>query len=132
MTTTETAVEHGLRNARAWSESIIEWLTRANAEDNPEDAVAAVQEMQEAPLALEVRSGWGAPGSDLHPAEYALLLSTGGPALRIVGGLDQWGAPDSATLEWQDWGTPWTEATGVDHGAALDFAQRVIGEIQPG
>ena len=40
-------------------------------------------------------------------AEYKITLCTGGPAVRIVGELDN-GYPHSASLEYQDWGTPWT------------------------
>jgi hypothetical protein len=39
---------------------------------------------------------------------YELLLSTGGPAVRIVGGLAD-GEAASARLEVQDWFKPWTE-----------------------
>lgn len=38
-----------------------------------------------------------------------VLLSTGGPALRIIGGLDEYGQPNEPRLQWQDWGTPWTD-----------------------
>ena len=57
-----------------------------------------------------MRSGWYSPGAqDTKPAEYEILLTTGGPALRIIGELSQHGEPESATLQWQDWGTPWTD-----------------------
>ncbi len=61
---------------------------------------------------MEVRSGWyaaGMPDLDAFPAEYTILLCTGGPAVRIIGELDQYGEPETARLEHQDWGTPWTE-----------------------
>lgn len=40
---------------------------------------------------------------------YEILLCTGGPAARIVGELNDGGEPTTARLEYQDWGTPWTE-----------------------
>ena len=74
---------------------------------------------QESALAVDVRGGWGAPG-ELEPEEFQILLSTGGPALRIIGDL-QGNEPSRARLEFQDWGTPWTQwRRDVDH-EALDW-----------
>jgi hypothetical protein len=42
------------------------------------------------------------------PEEFEILLCTGGPAVRIVGTLDQHNEPASARIEYQDWFTPWT------------------------
>lgn len=39
---------------------------------------------------------------------FELLLTTGGPAVRIMGELDE-NEPTRAWLEVQDWGTPWTD-----------------------
>lgn len=90
-----------------------------------EDAIR--QEIQESPLSVEVRSDWHTPGSeDADAGEYRILLTTGGPALQLVGDLDQWKQPDSARLEWQDWGTPWTQLHGLssdEEDALLTFAQ---------
>ena len=65
--------------------------------------------MREAPLSLAVRTGWHAPGWDglMPPEEFQILLSTGGPALRLVGELDD-AEPARCWLEIQDWDTPWT------------------------
>lgn len=65
--------------------------------------------MRVAPLELRVRTGWHAPGWDgrMPPEEFEILLSTGGPALRLVGELDD-AEPARCWLEIQDWGTPWT------------------------
>jgi len=71
------------------------------------DEDEARQRIEEDALSVEVRSGWTTPGEELKPSEYCLLLTTGGPAVRIVGSLED-GEPDDATLEVQDWGTPWT------------------------
>ena len=76
------------------------------------------ERLQEIPLSVEVRTGWYDPaGEQAQPSEYCLLLTTGGPACRIVGDLDDDGQPTSAQLQHQDWGTPWAtihEATGGD------------------
>lgn len=75
------------------------------------DSDAAREAITESPLSVEVRSGWFVPSerdADTAPLEYKILLTTGGPALRIIGELDQYGEPETARLEWQDWGTQWT------------------------
>jgi len=89
------------------------------------DADECRERIAESPLSVEVRSDWHTPGDEdaAQPAEYMILLSTGGPALRIVGDLSQHCEPTSARLEYQDWGTPWTEyiVTGSDHYALMTF-----------
>jgi hypothetical protein len=64
--------------------------------------------MREAPLSLEVRSGWREPGdgASMDPDEFRILLSTGGPALRLIGELNH-SEPARCWLEIQDWGTQW-------------------------
>ena len=68
--------------------------------------------VQEDPLSVEVRSGWYSfgPDADAKPAEFCILLGTGGPASRIIGDLDDYGQPENPRFEYQDWGKDWTEA----------------------
>lgn len=68
-----------------------------------------IERIQEEPLSVLVNYGWAAPGQvpDDGPEEYEILLSTGGPAVRIWGKLGNYCEPVSATLEGQDWGNPW-------------------------
>lgn len=78
-----------------------------------DDVESAEQAIQEDTLSVQVRSGWYSPGSDSkdimrQPCEYEILLCTGGPACRIVGKLDDYNQPETATMEVQDWFTPWT------------------------
>ena len=56
--------------------------------------------------ALEVATGKEFNGTKT----YMILLSTGGPATRIIGELDEHGQPTTATFQFQDWFLPWTEA----------------------
>ncbi|QRF76174.1 hypothetical protein Thermo_01691 [Thermoplasmatales archaeon] len=76
-------------------------------EYHDEDAVRTA--IEEDPLEVQVRSGWTNPGEKLEPEEFEILLCTGGPAVRIVGEFDSDGRPKRAWMEYQDWGTPWTE-----------------------
>lgn len=87
------------------------------------DEEAASEAIQEDPLSLEVRSGWTSMGSDLEAEEYCLLLSTGGPAVRIIGELNN-GEPTSAKLEVQDWWTPWTEYRKADDDVLMKYVGR--------
>jgi hypothetical protein len=77
-----------------------------------EDHEAAERAIHEDPLSVEVRSGWfilGNPLADTKPAEYRILLSTGGPAVQIVGTLNEHGEPETAVMQVQDWFLPWTD-----------------------
>jgi hypothetical protein len=64
--------------------------------------------MREAPLSVEVRHEWHPPGEEGDLEDFRILLSTGGPALRIVGELSRWAEPRRCWLEIQDWYEPWT------------------------
>lgn len=103
-----------IENARGWLASVGEMVTDLNlagiAGDN-EAEEAARRAIEESPLSVWVRDGWRSVCDAVAgPDEYEILLSTGGPALRIVGCLGQWCVPDDEPrLQWQDWGTPWTD-----------------------
>lgn len=84
------------------------------------DADAVRERIQESPLSVQVRGGWHDPGADDDgPEEYCVLLSTGGPALRIIGDLDGVGYAETATMQCQDWCTPWRDVDTSEYGAAL-------------
>ena len=73
------------------------------------DRDEAEQRIGEDALSIEVRCDWHALGSDADDAaEFCILLTTGGPAVRIIGELDI-GSPIRPRLEVQDWFKPWTE-----------------------
>lgn len=88
------------------------------------DAYEAAREaIEQDPLSIEVRAPWRAIGDpDDTPDEFRILLSTGGPATRIVGELCD-GEPSSARLEVQDWGLPWTEYTQADEEVLLTYCR---------
>ena len=88
-----------------------ELLNRDWAEDQDRETIfeGIDQEISEDPLSVQVRSDWGDIGAELEPAEFEILLSTGGPASRIVGELNQYKWPTRPRLQHQDWFTPWTE-----------------------
>lgn len=103
--------DHAISNAKAWLETVRALAARMSDEDD-EAAEAAREEVQDSALSVMVRDGWYAPGTppeEREPDEYEVLLTTGGPALRIVGDLGSGSPVGRPRLEWQDWGTPWTE-----------------------
>lgn len=111
--------EHAIANGRAWFETIRDQLQRLKTacRTNDDAAYEALrQEIQDSPLTVDVRSGWHSVGAQSEPEEFQILLATGGPALRIVGRLGRFNCPEQSRMEWQDWGTPWTECTFADSG----------------
>ena len=110
-------------------EALTQWETD-NAEELAEledaagectDEDEARQVIQEDPLEVQVRSDWMNPGETLEAGEFMILLCTGGPAVRIVGELDR-GTPCRAWLEYQDWGTPWTQWFGASSDTLCEYA----------
>jgi hypothetical protein len=83
--------------------------------------------ISEDPISVQVRSRWKDLGEELEPEEYAILLCTGGPAVRIIGELDK-GEPSNARIEYQDWGTSWTEyfPTSEERDALLTYVRHII------
>ncbi len=77
-------------------------------------------------LSVEVRSGWYSPGdrdADTKPEDFLILLSTGGPAVRIRGELDGHGEPCRAWLEVQDWFKPWTQYFDAGQATLLTYCR---------
>jgi hypothetical protein len=79
--------------------------------------------------ALEVciRSDWhGVGNADNAATDYLILLCTGGPAVRMIGGLDKYAQPETARIEYQDWGTPWTDypMTSEEEADCIKYAQQ--------
>lgn len=95
---------------------IVELLAAAQDAEDPAD------ELRQLPLSVTTRSAWGSAGSPLLPAEYELLLCTGGPAVRVTGDLDDDFEPVTATMQHQDWGTPWTDFHTADESKLLAFS----------
>jgi hypothetical protein len=108
---------------------LVEELREAGDDDDKRETAQTA--IQEDPLEVTVRSGWRAPGADrdARPEEFRILISTGGPASRIVGTLDAFGQPETARLEMQDWGTPWEDVS--RHVAASAWTLEEWQAIEP-
>lgn len=119
MTSEKDKTSHSEQQAKAQLESIREMVAALRDAETGDDRAPnykaredAEETIQQDPLSVEVRSGWyslGARDADTKPAEFMILLCTGGPACRIIGNLSEYCEPESARIEHQDWFTPWTE-----------------------
>ena len=115
------ATDDARLQAAAQVESIVEMVDAFDAgraayeNGKPADAMEEAQQtIREDALSVEVRSGWVTPGSDeMKAEEFCILLCTGGPAVRLVGELDEHNEPRRVWVEYQDWGTPWTHYVGA-------------------
>lgn len=134
MTTTTTNKEDELHEiGRRAYESIAEMVAKLAAfekDDNGEDTdepdekarEAAREEIEQDPLSVQVRSGWHSLGEDPGaPDEFEILLATGGPAVRIIGELNQYGDPTHARLQTQNWFTPWTDYVAAERDVLLTY-----------
>ena len=111
----------GLENARGWYASIVEMVEELGkaSSDFLDSRDTAEQRIHDSVLSVEVRSDWCAPiafKNSEGPSEYRILLTTGGPGLQLVGTLNEYGQPETAELQGQDWFKPWTS---VPWGALL-------------
>ncbi len=103
--------------AKAQLDSIMEMveeLNKAIEADDDDAKEKAEQTIQEDPLSVEVRSNWHAPGAESDNDEYKILLCWGGPAVQIIGDLNDHNEPDTAQIQYQDWFTGWTEYNTTD------------------
>lgn len=119
--------DHGRQQAKAQLESILEMVSKLMNAAPEEAQDTAREEIQQDPLSVAVRGGWHSPGESSiePPIEFNILLCTGGPAVRIIGELDEHQEPSSAQLEYQDWFTPWTTypLTEEEESAVLAYCQ---------
>lgn len=123
---------HSEEQAKAQLASIIELVQALRVANEADDGSSdkaindATQAINDDPLSVEVRSDWHTPGSGNHgAAEACILLCTGGPAVRLIIQLDDMCEPEAATIEHQDWGTPWTalRITAAEEQAILEYAR---------
>jgi len=91
--------------------------------DEYHDEEAAERDIQEDPLSVQVRSDWHDSGEAGITVQFEILLCTGGPACRMLGDVGSFGNPTRAYLQYQDWGTPWTDYHTGDMETLLEYAR---------
>ena len=96
--------------------------------DCPHDVDEAQEAIRDDALSVDVRTDWHCVGAveAAKPTHYKILLCWGGPAVQIVGTLDDFNQPDSARLQYQDWFTEWTDypLTQEEEETLLKYAQQ--------
>ena len=114
--TTTTKENHALNNAIGHIESMVENFKKDQQlqESNDYNQQDELREsVLNSALSVEFRTGWySSLDEETKPEEFKILLSWGGPALRIIGELDDYG-PVNPKLQFQDWGTPWTDLNDI-------------------
>jgi hypothetical protein len=116
-------------------EDMVTCLAHAQACDNtecgadcPHDEDEAREAIRDDALSVDVRTDWHSVGAveSAKPTHYRILLCTGGPAVQLVGTLDDDNQPDSAALQYQDWFTPWIDSplTDEEEQTLLMYAQQ--------
>lgn len=90
--------------------------------ESEDDAREAIE--QDA-LSVEYRSDWCSPGEEMTPAEFRIVLCTGGPHVEIVGEIDDNGEPDRPRILYRDWGTS-GELFDFDRDAVLTYCQSYV------
>ena len=117
MTTTTKKPNHAFNNAKGHIESIVKdfkkitFLESLNVTTSEEEEeIEQIKEsINNSALSVEFRSGWSTNPEELEIEEFKILLTWGGPALRVIGDLDQYKQAENIKLQFQDWGTPWTD-----------------------
>ena len=117
MTTTTKKRNHAFNNAKGHIESIVEDFETGSyiESSNPttQEQEEKLEEIKESilnsALSVEFRSGWSTNFDQLEIEEFKILLTWGGPALRVIGDLDQYKQAENIKLQFQDWGTYWTD-----------------------
>jgi hypothetical protein len=101
-------MENAEQQAKSHVGSIVEMIHALRNAGTDSEREAAQTAIYEDPLEVEVRGDWHTVSSRPSKAsEFRILLSTGGPAVRIVGELNCYEEADSASVQYQDWFTPW-------------------------
>lgn len=124
--------DNSASQAKTQLESIREMVAalkaKRDAEEKDDDELEAISSD---PLSVEVRSRWmelrdWGNSEQGQPEEFKILLCTGGPAVQIVGDLDNNNEPERVRLQHQDWGTPWTDypLTAEDEEVLLEYCRQ--------
>ena len=108
---------HALQNAIGHIESIVKdyeklsYLESLNPTtiEQEEEIEQTKESILNSVLSIQVRSGWTSLNESFEPQEFNILLSWGGPSLRIIGDLNEYKEPENPVLQFQDWFTKWED-----------------------
>ena len=108
---------HALQNAIGHIESIVEDYENFNyieslnvtCDEDYKKQEEIKESILNSALSVEFRSGWTSNPNYIELEEFKILLTWGGPALRVIGELNQYKEPENVKMQYQDWGTFWTD-----------------------
>jgi hypothetical protein len=96
--------DNARRQAFAKLESIIELVDSYNCATTDDERDAALEAIYSDPLEISFRSGWcDLLDSKMDPAEFRIVLCTGGPHVQLRGDLDENKTPSNVVIEYSDW-----------------------------
>lgn len=122
-TTTTKKTDSAQQDARAWLSEIRRQIVALDEEgESPNEALNRIHESV---LELLIRSRWHAPGGNADSAEFALMLTIGGPTVRITGKLCDGEPAHGARLEYAAPWEPWQSLplTAAESDAVLAWAR---------
>jgi hypothetical protein len=125
----DASFEDELRIARAglkeWDEDNAQELADLKEAAGEYESADDVRErIFEDALSVEVRADWHAPGSeDMKATDFRVLLTWGGPSVQLRGEINEYGEPERAWLEYQDWGTTWARYFDASQDTLLSYAR---------
>ncbi len=126
LSTRAEALEDARADLAAWDDDNAEELHQLDDDagdcTNEDDAR---ERIEQDPLSVEFRSAWQVYGEDLEPAEFRIVLCTGGPHVEIVGDLDEHGEPERPRVIYKDWGEG-GELFSFDHAMVTRYCQLII------
>jgi hypothetical protein len=93
-------------------------VAEGEAEPTEEDRADGVTDEYDARQRIE-EMGYGVSKETV----YYVMLAGGGPAARLKVVADRWGDVEEATLQFQDWFEPWTDAPHQDAELVRRYAR---------
>jgi hypothetical protein len=117
---------HAESQARAQYKSIVELVNALENAPDDETREKALEDIQNDPLSVEVRSGWAGRKEDFEAEEFRIVLCTGGPHVELRGELDKYNQPEKVELYCCDWflGNKPVWFEGIDRDKLLTYCQQ--------
>lgn len=115
--------DHAQEQAQAQFASIQDLMKALSYAEQQDVVIYEDTEMTEADIRQRIMEN----ALDVQVIEtYEILLCWGGPAVKISGQLNKHMTPETAELQYQDWGTPWTtySLNTKDEKLLLEYAQQ--------
>jgi hypothetical protein len=106
-----------------FDEELLHLMNIADGEDTPteDDQADGITDGYDAQQRIEEEVG----DDIIKDTVYYVTLAGGGPAARLKVTVDEYGGVDTASLQFQDWFEPWTDAPNQDADLVERYARLV-------